>query len=117
MNSFINLKIFSPSEIFVEEQIKKLTVKDKNGLITILPRHIDFVTSFSTHILTYINIEDQKFFVAVNNGILTKVGRNINISVFNALTSDNLEDLKRQSKENLSNFSVVDNFVNNSVEK
>ena len=43
MFNLLDLKIYLPTEIFLDKSIKKLTFKGKEGYITILPNNVDYV--------------------------------------------------------------------------
>lgn len=95
MNKFLNLRIYTPSQLFLEEVIKKVSVYGKEGLYTILPNHIDYVSSFENGILIFEKQDDSRVFIGVNQGVLIKCGREIQVSTFNAVYGGNsIDELK-----------------------
>ena len=110
--SFLNLKIITVDKIFIEKTINKFYFKEKeNGNLTILPRHIDYISCFNDGYISYIDIENNKYFIAVKQGVLVKVGRDIQISTMEALGNEiNLTKLKeiilqkQKSDDNLKQY-------------
>ena len=85
MNKILNLRIYTPSQLFLEEVITKISIYGKEGFYTILPNHIDYVSSFDDGVLVFEKEDKSRIFVGINQGILIKCGREIQISTFNAL--------------------------------
>ena len=95
MNKILNLRIYTPSKLFLEEVIKKISVYGKEGFYTILPNHIDYVSSFENGILVFEKQDGDRVFIGVNQGVLIKCGREIQISTFNAVYGGNsIDELK-----------------------
>ena len=92
------LKILLPSEILVNEEVTKVTAEAVNGSFCILPRHIDFVASLVPGILTFEQHESETF-VAVDEGVLIKVGVEVLVSTKNAVKGAHLEDLRMKVED------------------
>lgn len=108
MEGILNLRIYTPNKLFVDETITKLTVYGNEGSFTILPKHIDYVSSFDDCMLYFTKIDGETIFMGANQGILVKSGREIQISTFNIINGGNsLEELKDKlkfiNKEDLKN--------------
>lgn len=113
-----NLKVYTPNKLIISEIITKLRVDGKEGSFTILPAHIDYITSFDNSIISFINIENKQLFLATNQGILTKVGKNVQISVFNIEMSNTLDELKSIIKTKRDNFQKdmeIEKNINNNL--
>lgn len=99
MNNILNLKIYTLNKLFLEEVIKKITVYGNEGCYTIFPNHKDYISSFDDGMLFFTKEDNEKIFVGLNQGILTKCGREIQISTFNAIYGGNsIETLKENVK-------------------
>ena len=98
MSDFINLRVYTPDKLVVEDVIKKINVNGKEGSFTILPKHIDYVSSFVDSVIAYVDNNEKTKFLAVNQGILIKTGRNLEISTFNVIKSNSLLELKNVLK-------------------
>jgi len=96
MINFLNLRIFSPSQLIVEEQVKKISFEDNFGALTILPRHQDYVSSFKSHLLTYVNTKKERKFLIISDGVVVKSGKEVNFSVYSAIVGETLEELKEK---------------------
>jgi len=76
----VKLKIFLPSELFLNEEVSKVVGEGPSGSFCILPRHIDYVTALVPGILTYQTTRGEEQFLAVNKGILIKMGDQVLVS-------------------------------------
>lgn len=102
MESILNLRIYTPDKLFIDETITKITVYGKEGCFTILPKHIDYISSFDDCILYFEKENKDIVFVGVNQGVLVKSGREIQISTFNAINGgSSLDELKNILRINI----------------
>lgn len=102
---FMNLHVFLPTEILVNEAVSKVIAEGENGLFCLLPRHIDFVSALVPGILSFVLETGQEEFVAVDEGILVKCGAEVLVSSRQAVRGADLGDL-RQTVE--AQFRVLD---------
>ncbi len=100
----MRLKIFLPVEIFMDGEVDKITANAENGSFTILPRHIDFLTSLKPGILIY-ESEGQESFIALDGGILIKKGHQAFISTRRAIRGKRLGELRQAVEDE---FLVLD---------
>jgi F-type H+-transporting ATPase subunit epsilon len=89
----MRLKVFLPTEILVDEEVLKVTAEAENGSFTMLPRHIDFTTALVPGLLSYLNMEGEEHFLAVDAGILVKCGADVRVSTRNAAQGADLGSL------------------------
>lgn len=108
MNSFLryvkimnilNLRIYTPEKLFLESEILKITLSGKEGSFSILPKHVDYISSFDDCIMCYVDNTGNTNFLATNQGIITKIGRNIEISTFHIITGKSLKEIKDNLNE------------------
>jgi F-type H+-transporting ATPase subunit epsilon len=90
----VKLKILLPSEVLLEETVNKVSAEAANGCFTLLPRHIDFVTSLVPGILTYTTETGEEHFLAVDGGVLVKRGEEVFVSATRAVPGPRMEDLR-----------------------
>ena len=95
----IELKIYSPTEILFEGNIKKINFQGKEGFLTILPNHIDYVSSFDTTIINLIDENNKEFFLALGNGVLVKYADRVRITAYKGIVAESLEKLDLKMKE------------------
>ena len=97
--NILNLRIYTPEKLFLEKEIIKITLNGKEGSFSILPKHVDYISSFSDCVMCYTDIFRNVNFLATNQGIITKVGRNIEISTFHVIVGNSLIELKNNINE------------------
>ena len=98
----MNLKVLIPQGILLDEEVSKVSAQAENGSFTLLPRHIDFVTSLVQGILSY-HSEGEENFLAVNEGILVKCGPEVTVSTRNAIQGEKLGELQQAIQEKFKN--------------
>jgi F-type H+-transporting ATPase subunit epsilon len=76
----LKLKIFQPSEIFLETDVEKVVAESPGGSFGILPKHIDMATALAPGILSYVSEQGKEAFLALNGGILVKQGDQVAIA-------------------------------------
>jgi F-type H+-transporting ATPase subunit epsilon len=91
----MQLKVMEPEKMIVDVQADKVIAEGQNGSFCLEPRHVDFVSVLKTGILLYMS-GDQEHYVAVDEGVLVKCGRQVLVSVLNAIKGDTLEELKQR---------------------
>ncbi|MDP3510233.1 MAG: F0F1 ATP synthase subunit epsilon [Candidatus Melainabacteria bacterium] len=94
-SDLITLKVLLPFGIFAEKADVLKVVADTNvGSVGILPHRLDCVAALTPGILFYESKSEGDVYIAVDQGILTKVGLTVMISVSNAIAGKNLSQLK-----------------------
>jgi F-type H+-transporting ATPase subunit epsilon len=92
----MNLRILVPFEIFAERAgVSRIVVDTLDGSFGLLPHRLDCVAALAPGILTYETESDGETFVAVDEGVLVKVGADVRISVRRALRGVDLDELRR----------------------
>lgn len=95
----MKLKVLLPTEIFIDQEISKVTAEAENGYFCLLPRHADFVTALVPSLLSFVSKTGKEEFIAVDEGILIKVGSEVLISTRNAMRGPDLGTLRRIIEE------------------
>lgn len=76
----MDLKIYLPSGIFLENKASKVKGESPEGAFCLLPHHIDYIIALIPSIFTYSDLSGQEFFFALDNGILVKQGPEVMIA-------------------------------------
>ena len=76
----MRLKIFLPSEHFLDMEVTKIVGESTQVGFGLLPRHIDFITSLVPGLLAYETDHGEETFLALNGGILVKQGDQVSIA-------------------------------------
>jgi len=95
----INLKILLPDKTFLKREVKKVAAEAENGWFCLLPKHVDFTTSLTPGILMLTTPEGKDVFLAIDEGILVKYGKEVVISTRNAIEGEDLGELKSRVEE------------------
>lgn len=90
----MQLKVQVPGRILIDEPVQKIIAEAQNGFFCIEPRHIDFVAALVTGIITYFKGDGMELFLASDEGILVKCGREVMISTFSAIPGKDLVTLR-----------------------
>lgn len=89
----MKLKILLPTEVFLKEEVTKVTAEAENGSFCLLPNHIDFVSALIPGILFYESETGKEVFIAVDAGILVKCNGEVLISTGRAIQGTDLATL------------------------
>lgn len=90
----MRLQIVTPGAVVVDEPTDKVTTEGADGAFTLLPRHVDFVSSLVPGLLAYVHDGVERL-VAVDGGILVKRGRSVRVATTEAIPSEDVLDLQR----------------------
>ncbi len=94
----MTLKILLPERVVLNEEVSKVVAEAPDGAFGLLPRHIDFVAPLVPGILAYTTDEEEAF-VAVDEGVLVKCGREVLVSVRDAVATSDLGTLEETVRE------------------
>jgi F-type H+-transporting ATPase subunit epsilon len=97
----MRLEITLPTKVLLDEEVSQVAVETADGFYTFKPRHIDFGAALTPGILAYRSPGDEtEHYVAVDDGILVKRGRELMISTRGGACSDSLQELQQLVWEN-----------------
>jgi F-type H+-transporting ATPase subunit epsilon len=92
----MKLKILLPFRIFAEKVgVLRIVAETGSGSWGILPQRLDCVAALVPGILTFETENDGEIYVAVDEGVLVKKGREVLVSVRNAVSGEDLGFLRR----------------------
>jgi F-type H+-transporting ATPase subunit epsilon len=89
----MRLVIATPEERVVDEETHKVSAEGAVGSFTLLPNHIDYVTSLRPGIVTFDGRSGERY-AAVDLGVLVKEGPVVRIACRHALVGESLEQLE-----------------------
>ena len=90
----MNLKIMLPFDIFADKkEVSLVVIETSDGSFGILSHRLDCVAALVPGILTYETKEDGTVYVAVDEGVLVKVGVEVLVSVRHAIAGTDLSKL------------------------
>lgn len=84
----MSVRLIVPAGILLREKAVKITAEAANGSFCLLPRHVDFVASLVPGILAIAPVDREELFVAVDEGVLVKHGRDVRVSTWNAIQGE-----------------------------
>ncbi len=91
-STLMNLKILLPFKSFLEStNVKRIVVETSTGSCGFLPQRLDCVTALVPGIFCYET--DKVNYLAIDEGILVKAGKNVIVSVRNAIGGADLGKL------------------------
>lgn len=90
----LKLKVLLPAEVFLDEEVEKVTAEAVNGFFTLLPRHVDFVAALVPGIFSYQDSGGAEYFLALDEGVLVKQGDQVFVSAARAIRGDDLGELQ-----------------------
>ncbi|MEO8182314.1 MAG: F0F1 ATP synthase subunit epsilon [Deltaproteobacteria bacterium] len=90
----MNLKVHLPFQICVEKAgVTRILADTRDGSLGLLPHRLDCVVALTAGILTYETEAEGEAYVAVDEGVLVKVGPDVLVSVRHATTGTDLRQL------------------------
>lgn len=96
-NQTMRLKIILPHKIFLDQNgIKRIVLETPKGSMGILPRRLDCVTPLSPGILVYEIDTGREEYLALDMGIMVKMGFEVFVAVRRAIKGNNLEGLRER---------------------
>jgi F-type H+-transporting ATPase subunit epsilon len=95
----MRLRVLLPTEVLLDTEVAKVIAEAANGSFCLLPRHIDFIAALVPGILAYMTPTGETKFVGVDTGTLVKRGRDVLVSVINAVHGVELERLSTAVQE------------------
>lgn len=90
----MRLKVLLPSEVLVNQPVRKVVAEGRSGSFCLLPRHIDYVEALAPGLLLYETADGRETFLAVDEGVLVKCGEDVLVSTRNAVLGADLGRLQ-----------------------
>jgi len=91
----MNLKVLLPFQIFASKTgVSRIVAETREGSFGLLPHRLDCVAALGPGILSYESATDGEVFVAVDEGVLVKIGKDVLVSVRRAISGTDLDQLR-----------------------
>jgi F-type H+-transporting ATPase subunit epsilon len=95
----MRLRILLPARILLDQSAAKVTAEGLDGHFCLLPNHIDFVSLLVPGLFLYESDRGREIFLAVDEGVLVKVGWDVLVSARDAVEGEDLGSLERTVRE------------------
>lgn len=96
----MNLKVLLPFQVFVVKSgVTRIVAETRAGSFGLLPRRLDCIASLTPGILTFATAAEGEVYLAIDEGVLVKTGREVLVSVRNAIGGRDLGQLRRAVEE------------------
>jgi F-type H+-transporting ATPase subunit epsilon len=95
----MRLQVLLPTEVLVDEEVRKVIAEAENGSFCLLPRHIDFVAALVPGLLCFCDLDGNENYAAIDEAVLVKCGREIFVSTLNGVRGTDLVELESLVKE------------------
>ena len=91
----MKLKVLLPFRVFTEKaNVTRIVADTSAGSIGLLPNRLDCVAALSPGILVIETEDEDETYVAIDEGVLVKSGRDVLVSVRNAFGGGELVELR-----------------------
>lgn len=101
----MDLKILLPFKVFMDEKnVSSIVIETSEGSYGLLPQRLDCVAALIPGIFTYKTETGEVHYITVDAGVLVKAGRQVLVSVRNAIGGADLGKLGEMVKKTFSNY-------------
>ncbi|MDE2430364.1 MAG: F0F1 ATP synthase subunit epsilon [Burkholderiales bacterium] len=114
----MHLKILLPFKVFADlKHVKRIVVETQGGAFGLLPRRLDCVAPLVPGILTYETESEGEVFLAVDEGVVVKVGSEVQVSVRRAIGGKDLGMLREAVEKEFLAYSKDEQEVHSVMAK
>ena len=114
----MNLKVLLPFKVYAEvANVRRIVVESTEGSFGLLPQRLDCVAALVPGIFVYETAEEGERYLAVDEGILVKTGREVLVSVRNAMGGVNLGKLRESVEKEFLGLDEKEKQVRSMMEK
>ena len=93
--TLMNLKVLLPFQVYAEKTgVVRIVAETREGSFGLLPHRLDCVAALAPGILIYEVQTEGEVYVAVDEGVLAKIGSEVIVSVHNAIAGTDLRLLR-----------------------
>lgn len=90
----MRLVVHTPARTVVDETVASVGADGVHGTFTMLPRHLDHAVLLEPGILVFRHDDGSEGLLAVDGGVLVKVGDDVRLATPRAIPGDRLEVLR-----------------------
>lgn len=117
-NELITLKILLPFKVFAQiKNVKRVVAETGEGSFGFLPQRLDCVAALVPGILIYETETEGAQYIAVDEGVLVKAGREILVSVRNAIGGADLGELRESVEKDFVELDENERKVRTAIAK
>ncbi|MFC1947863.1 F0F1 ATP synthase subunit epsilon [Chloroflexota bacterium] len=117
-STLMNLKVLLPFRIFAEETgVFRIVAETREGSFGLLPHRLDCVAALTPGILNYEKEAGGEVYVAVDEGVLVKTGLDVLVSVRNAISGKDLDQLRESVEREFLNLNEQEQSVRSVMAK
>lgn len=114
----MNLKIFLPFQVYAEKTgIARIVAETDEGSFGLLPNRLDCVAALVPGILVFQPEGECEAYLAVDEGILIKTGKDVLVSVHNAMEGTDLETLREAVRDEFLNLDAHEQHMRRMMAK
>ena len=114
----MNLKVLLPFRVFAEiENVSRIVAEATEGSFGLLPQRLDCVAALVPGIFMYETATNGENYLAVDEGILVKAGRQVLVSVRNAMGGVDLGKLRESVEKEFMGLDEREKEVRSMMEK
>jgi F-type H+-transporting ATPase subunit epsilon len=90
----MNLKVLLPFQVYADKTgVSRIVAETRSGSLGLLPHRLDCAAALKPGILIYETESDGEVFMAVDEGVLIKIGSDVLVSVRRAIAGTDLGQL------------------------
>lgn len=104
----MRLLLSVPTGVILDVPAAAVSGRSDRGSFTLLPRHADGAMLLLPGLLSYRGEDEDEVFVAVDEGVLVKVGDDVRVACRRAVVAGDLENARSALSEHLSRQSEHD---------
>ncbi len=95
----MRLLLSLPSGVLVDAPVRKVVAESERGAFCLLPRHADTATVLVPGLLSYLDEHGDEVIVAVDEGVLVKVGEHVRVACQRAVVAGDLGSAEAMVRE------------------
>lgn len=117
-SDLMKLRILMPFKVYAEKaNVLQVAAETPKGSFGLLPNRLDCVTALVPGILSFETQEEGEVYIAIDEGVLVKLGRTVLISVRNAIGGADLTTLEEAVEREFLNRSEDEQLLNTVMAK
>jgi len=114
----MTLKILLPFQILTQKtDVLRIVAETRDGSFELLPHRLDCVAALVPGILVYETEPEGEVYLAIDEGVLIKIGLDVLVSVRSAIAGTELEKLREAVEREFLNLNEQEQIVSMVMEK
>lgn len=116
--ALMHLKILLPTQIFADKHsVLRIVAETREGSFGLLPHRLDCIAALVPGILIYESEGEGEVYVAVEEGVLVKTGQDVVVSIRNAISGVDLNQIHDAVEREFLNQNEWEQSVRSAVAK